>query len=213
MSHDIGVITTCGEETSAIVEAFGLRGGPRAAFDGEVELRRGAVRLVCVEGGEEAYGRMREAFAPPIVALVGVAGRAAAGVRHGDVVVSDEAVRGSGTTVTPGVMRRAVNHFFSIQGEPIEWGEGPYRVLRGRIGHRTGEDGILAVDPPRSDLAHAYRAAGDVDPAAPLHGWVAVLGIAGGSAPRGLAARHAAMVFGAMLPVLGRRPSLIGARS
>src|SRR4051812_9663415 len=128
MSHDIGVITRRDEETAAVVEAFGLRSwsGPdgRVHFEGEVRLLRGAVRLAGVQGGDDACVRLREWCAPPIVALVGVAGGADRAVHLGDVVVSDEVVRdAAGPTVTPPVMRRAVNDFFSIQGEPIEWGD------------------------------------------------------------------------------------------
>lgn len=202
MSHDIGVITSCDDETAAVVAAFGLRAAGDAVFDGDVALRRGTVRLVCVQGGDDAVVLLRERFAPPIVAFVGVAGGGDAGVHLGDVVVSDEV---DGVAVTPPVMRRAVTHFFSIQGEPIEWGEGPYRVLRGRIGDRPGAEGVLAVDGRNPELA----CVADTDDH--LHGWLAVLGIATPSddALRARAAHHAAMVFGAMLPVLGHSRTLI----
>jgi len=188
MSHDIGVITSSDDETSAVIEVFGLRSCGAATFDGDVALRQGAVRLVCVQGDDDAGVLLRERFAPPIVALVGVAERADARVHAGDVVVSDEV---AGVAVAPLVMRRAVNHFFSIQA--IEWAEEPYRVVRDLAFDRR----CLAVArgcPPEST--------------APLHGWLAVLGVGAGRS----AAHHAATVFRAMLPVLVRRPALIGSR-
>jgi len=227
---DIGVITMHDEETAAVLEALRRRevwvdrpSPDKDFFEGDLTFAASGqtVRVVGAQGSD-AYERLRARFAPPVVALVGVAGGARSDVRLGDVVVSDEVVHGTAdTSVTPPVMRRAVNDFFSIQG--IEWGEGPFQVLRGRIGAVGTVDGILAVDTGSADVAHAYDET--PDRGVPLHGWVAVLGISapcdspvGGSTPGGTAepaaerdhpARHAALVFGAMLPVLGHRRRLV----
>jgi adenosylhomocysteine nucleosidase len=215
---DVGVLTVLGVESRAVVDALAGSRDYRVqeARDG-LRFHRatvGAVRVVALQSlhlGQHsamvAFGQLRERWAPPVIALVGVAGAVHRSVDLGDVVVSDEVVCYETRNQTPdGVLREGrslqapplivgkLDAFFAEYGEPlwlVDRAGGGFRVRRGPIG-----SGKAVVANPTSD-ARTYLAgfdhkllaveteAGGVAQAAyealdqdrPVAGWLTVRGI------------------------------------
>jgi adenosylhomocysteine nucleosidase len=253
---DIGIITTLSEETQAMAKVLAAAGELRErAHDGgfrcteaDIEIGHRRLRTVLTQADSPgqrptviAFERLRRTYAPEIIALVGIAGGIHPALRLGDVVVAHEVIyydlrkekngetlrRGQARPI-PGTMRRAVNHFFSREGEPwkthIGHPDGSVRecsVLPGPIG--SGEavvadrnsrirqyvsdfnDKVLCLETEAGGLAEAFhQMAGGPD----VSGWLVVRGISDladadkADTYHNIASRHAAVVLLRILPDL-----------
>jgi adenosylhomocysteine nucleosidase len=142
----IGVITVLSEETSAVAVMMArcgqyrkqtLPGGLRfhEACIGSSGRQLNVVATQALDRGQRsaviAFEQLRQHYAPPVVALVGIAGGINPAVRIGDVVVVQdviyydvrretptEVVRRGQSRPVPAATRRAINDFFSDRGEP-----------------------------------------------------------------------------------------------
>jgi adenosylhomocysteine nucleosidase len=175
---DVGVLTVLGVELRAVARALAgssdyrvraATGGPRFH-----QATLGTTRVVALQSlhlGQRstvvAFEQLREHWAPPVVALVGVAGAVHRCVDLGDVVVSDEVVnydlsketpdgvRRRGQSLhAPGMIGRRLNAFFAEHGEPLRLTDpaGEFSVRRGPIGSGEAIIADSAAD-IRADLA------------------------------------------------------------
>ncbi|WJK36646.1 hypothetical protein [Solwaraspora sp. WMMA2065] len=163
---DLGVLTVLPQETRAVVEVFQqaeeyrrkvLPDGSRV-HEATFETPHGprtAVLMQTLDRGQlsatAAYTRLRHWYAPPIIALVGIAGGISAQLDVGDVVLADQIIfydnhrdtadgprwRGESTALTA-ALTIAVNDLFSTEGEPLRIPSpdhgGDFRVRRGPLG-------------------------------------------------------------------------------
>ncbi|MEV4482762.1 phosphorylase family protein [Micromonospora coxensis] len=163
---DVGVLTVLPQETHAMVSVFRQaddyhqRTLPDRSRVHEATFRTpsgplDAVLLQTLDRGQRsataAYARLRRWYAPPIVALVGIAGGISSRLDVGDVVLADQIIyyderretaegtrwRGESTVLTA-AMTIAVNDLFSTEGEPLTIPsperDGTFRVARGPLG-------------------------------------------------------------------------------
>lgn len=253
---DIGIITILSEETRAMAAVLGAAGDLRErVHDGgfrctEADIGIGHRRLRAVltqadSPGQRptviAFERLRQAYAPEIIALVGIAGGIHSALQLGDVVIAHEVIyydlrkekdgetlrRGQARPL-PGTVRRAVNHFFSREGEPwkthIGHPDGSVRecsVLPGPIG--SGEavvadrnsrirqyvsdfnDKVLCLETEAGGLAEAFH---EMAGGPGVSGWLVVRGISDladtdkDDAYHDIASRHAAVILMRLLPDL-----------
>lgn len=254
---DIGIITILSEETQAMARvllaaAGELRertheGGFRCT-EADIEIGHRRLRTVLTQADSPgqrpaviSFERLRQAYAPEIIALVGIAGGIHPALRLGDVVIAHEVIyydlrkekdgetlRRGQTRPLPGTVRRAVNHFFSREGEPwntyIGHPDGSVRecsVLPGPIG--SGEavvadrnsrirqyvsdfnDKVLCLETEAGGLAEAFHQMA-VGP--DVSGWLVVRGISDladtekDDTYHDIASRHAAVVLLRILPDL-----------
>lgn len=160
---DLGVITILPEETRAVVQMLKRASGYRThplpdgaqAHEADVAIPGGGLRLAAVQALDRgpmsavvAYHRIREHYAPPLVALVGIAGGIRAGVAIGDVVIADSVIfydsrrespegthrRGRHYPVAPEVGHR-LNAFQQVHGATLpDRTGGRFQVYVGPIG-------------------------------------------------------------------------------
>lgn len=254
---DVGIITILSEETRAMARVLLAAAGElhERAHDGgfrcteaDIEIGHRRLRTVLTQADSPgqrptviAFERLRQTYAPEIIALVGIAGGIHPALRLGDVVIAHEVIyydlrkekdgetlrRGQARPL-PGTTRRAVNHFFSREGEPwnahIGHPDGSVRqcsVLPGPIG--SGEavvadrnsrirqyvsdfnDKVLCLETEAGGLAEAFhQMAGGPD----VSGWLVVRGISDladtdkDDTYHDIASRHAAVVLLRILPDL-----------
>jgi adenosylhomocysteine nucleosidase len=253
---DVGVITVLSEETSALVAALRVTGrvSVRVHEDGsrcheaEVNADGRRLRVVATQAADRgqrpavlAFQRLQRYHSPAIVALVGIAAGVHRSVRLGDVVVAQDVIyydhrketasgtlRRGQTRPVPIMVRHAINHFFSSNGEPYRASfrdpDGVTRsgsVLPGLIASgeavvadaRSGirryienfNDKTLAVETEAGGVAEAFHeSAAD----ARTRGWLAIRGISDyADAEKNddyhdIASWHAAAVLIQMLPYL-----------
>jgi adenosylhomocysteine nucleosidase len=254
---DVGIITVLSEETRAVTAALDAAGrcrsqmGPAGLRFREAELGGGrpGLRVVATQALDRgqrsavlAFEQLRRHYAPATVVLVGIAGGISPEVRPGDVVVVHEVIyydmrkerpdgivhRGQARPV-PAAARRAINAFFSDNGEPyralLHGPDGVARachVLPGPIG--SGEavvacesseirryltevnDKTLALETEAGGVAQAfYETAGT---AAAGAGWLAIRGISDDAGAgkddsyHEIASWHAAGILRMLLPYL-----------
>jgi len=171
---DVGVLTVLGVELRAVVDALaGSLDYREHEAPGALRFHRATtcgVRVVLLQSlhlGQRsamvAFAQMREHWAPPVVALVGVAGAVHHSVELGDVVVSDEVVyydmrketpdgalrRGQSLSAPP-MIGRKLNAFFARHDDPLQVADRAGRVFqvrRGAIG-----SGEAVVSDPASDI-------------------------------------------------------------
>lgn len=253
---DVGIITVLSEEmhamTSVLAEAGGIR--RRVHADGfrcyEADIDIGGRRLSGVltqteDRGQRAavitFERLRRNYAPALVALVGIAGGIHPTLRLGDVVVAQEVIyydmrketptatfrRGQSRPV-PSNVRRAINDFFSRNGEPyitsvvdsngvtreckvlpgpIASGEAvvadPYSAIREYVSFFN--DKVLGLETEAGGLAEAFHEMGGGSTGS---GWLVVRGISDhADADKNdkyheIASCHAAVTLMRMLPDL-----------
>jgi adenosylhomocysteine nucleosidase len=143
---DLGVITVLAEETRAVSRILALAAAyeVRELNDGTrfeeatVEADGRAVRIVTTRALDRgplsagiAFDRLRQHYTPAVIAMTGIAGGIHPSVQLGDVVIALEVInydqrketptgsRRRGTSwQVPAMVRRAVNNFFSDNGEP-----------------------------------------------------------------------------------------------
>lgn len=254
---DVGIITILSEETRAMagvaLAAAGrirerVHDGGFRCQEADVEIGHRRLRIVMTQADSPgqrptviAFERLRQTYAPEIIALVGIAGGIHPALQLGDVVVAHEVIyydlrkekggetlrRGEARPL-PGAVRRAVNHFFSREGEPwnthIGHPDGSVRecsVLPGPIG--SGEavvadrnsrirqyvsdfnDKVLCLETEAGGLAEAFH---EVAGGPGVSGWLIVRGISDladtdkDDAYHDIASRHAAVVLMRILPDL-----------
>lgn len=145
---DLGIITVLTEETRAVSGVLAQHSGyrKRELDDGTrfeeaiIEAGGQRVRTVstrAVERGQlsasVAFEKLRQHYAPAVVAITGIAGGIHPSVELGDVIIALEAIsydqrketptgpsrRGTSWQV-PAPVRRAVNNFFNDNGEPCQ---------------------------------------------------------------------------------------------
>ncbi|MGH3166233.1 MAG: hypothetical protein ACRDN0_10125 [Trebonia sp.] len=254
---DVGIITILSEETRAmagvVLAAAGrirerVHGGDFRCREADVGIGHRRLRVVMTQADSPgqratviAFERLRQTYAPEIIALVGIAGGIHPALRLGDVVVAHEVIyydlrkekdgevlRRGQTRPLPGGMRRAVNHFFSREGEPwkthIGHLDGSVRecsVLPGPIG--SGEavvadrnsqirqyvsdfnDKVLCLETEAGGLAEAFH---EMAGGPNVSGWLVVRGISDladtdkDDTYHDIASRHAAVVLMRILPDL-----------
>lgn len=144
---DVGVITVLSEETIAVTAALRAAAGDfnsRVHSDGsrchEAEVDAGGrrIRVVTTQAAHPgqrpavlAFQRLQRHYTPAIIALVGIAAGVHRSVQLGDVVVVQDVIyydlrketehgtlrRGQARPV-PIMVKHAINHFFSSNGEP-----------------------------------------------------------------------------------------------
>lgn len=142
---DIGIITVLPAEMSAVASALAEAGSVRERTheggfryrEADIGVGRERIRAVLTQAdapGQRpaalAFERMRRAYAPAFVALVGIAGRVHPELRPGDVIVAQEVIyydarketpegtlRRGETRPVPAPARRAINDFFSRNRE------------------------------------------------------------------------------------------------
>jgi adenosylhomocysteine nucleosidase len=229
---DVGVLTVLAVESRAVADALsaGRDYRIREAADGLRfhQATLGAARVVALQSlhlGQRSTGtafeQLREHWAPPVVALVGVAAAAHHSVRPGDVVVSDEVVcydtrhgmRPRGERLyAPGMIGRRLNAFFTELGEPLRCADqaGEFSVRRGPIGSAAAAgsaplagwtDTLLAMETESGGVAQAVHER--LDQRHTPAGWLTIRGISGpADAHRDTASRHAAAVLVRLLPYL-----------
>ena len=219
-SADVGILTVLREEIRAVVEVLQsyddyrsapLPGGPQI-HRAEVPAEGGRLRVVAMQTLEPgphsaaaAYHLMRNAFRPPVVLLVGIAGGIRPDLAVGDVVVSDEVIcydarretttdprrRGKSHAMTP-AMRYRVNEFFRRNGPVVSLHPvGSFEVFHGPVGSGgaviTNEDSdireflrrfnekTLAVETEASGVGQAFYE--EIDAERNLAGWMTIRGI------------------------------------
>lgn len=218
---DVGILTVLSEECRAVVDVlrthrdFGsllLAGGPRV-YRAEVRAEGGGdlrvVAMQTLEPGPQsaaaAYHRLRDAFRPPVVLLVGVAGGIRCDLGIGDVVIGEEVIyydarretqarprrRGKSLPATP-ALRHRVNDFFLRNGSTIRLRNGgSVRVFRGPVGTGSAvvtdehsdiveflqrfNEKTLAVETEAGGVGQAFYEEIDADRG--LAGWLTVRGI------------------------------------
>jgi adenosylhomocysteine nucleosidase len=182
---DVGILTVLREEMQAVAGVLAthrnyrtamLPGGPhihRAEVAGEGGEAIRAVAMQTLEPGPQsaaaAYHLMRNAFRPPVLLLVGIAGGIHPDVAIGDVVVSDEVIcydarretptdsrrRGKSHPMTPAVRYR-VNEFFSRNGTVISLRPaGHFSVFHGPVG--SGAAVVTAENSDIRDFLHRFN--------------------------------------------------------
>jgi adenosylhomocysteine nucleosidase len=253
---DIGVITVLSEETRAVSSLMRRSANYRRYQNPDGLLleecllgsRQAPVRVVATQAVERgplsavtAFANLRHSYATPVVAVVGIAGSIHPSAREGDVVVADEVIyydhrketphgenrRGTSKTA-PTLVRRAVNNFFSDQGEPSactatnpSGTQQAFLVHRGPIGSghtviadensliktylENYNDKILAVDTETGGLAQAFY---EEPSSAGEGGWLAIRGISDradtvkNDTHHHIAAWHAALTLERIAPYL-----------
>jgi nucleoside phosphorylase len=176
---DIGVITVLSEETLAVAGmlaragSYQERGGEGGLQFGEAAITAGGqlvkvVTIQALDSGPQstgiAFDHLHRYYAPALVVLTGIAGGIHSSVKLGDVVIGREVIyydhrketpdgtrrRGSSQPV-PAPVRRAVNKFFSDNGEPCPLAvtdpdgiSRAFKVLPGPIG--SGDAVIADAD-------------------------------------------------------------------
>lgn len=162
---DLGVLAILPEETHALLEVFQnglhyrqvrLEDGTRVHESTFVtpDRRVNAVLMQTMHRGQRsaavAYGALRRHYAPPVVALVGIAGAIDPGLEVGDVVIADQVVYYDETRDSPdGTHRRGeatmmpagtaimVRDLFSAKGGTFRLQDAaaaPFKVVHGPIG-------------------------------------------------------------------------------
>jgi adenosylhomocysteine nucleosidase len=253
---DIGVITVLSEETQAVSSlmrqsaSYRRYQNPDGLLFEECLLgsREDPVRVVATQAVERgplsavtAFTNLRRSYVTSVVALVGIAGSINPSAPEGDVVVADEVIyydhrketphgehrRGTSKTA-PTLVRRAVNNFFSDQGEPSACtaadpggAQRTFLVHRGPIGSghtviadesspiktylENYNDKILAVDTETGGLAQAFY---EEPSSAGGGGWLAIRGISDRAdtvkddAYHNIASWHAALTLERIAPYL-----------
>jgi adenosylhomocysteine nucleosidase len=216
---DVGILTVLTEELDAVVERLERHRGYRSVqLPGgvqvhEAEVRGGdgrAVRVAAMQTTDRgprsatlAFERLRQAYRPSVVLLVGVAGGVGADLEIGDVVIADDVVyydarreaadgphrRGQAQAMTA-TLRNRLNAFFrghrTVPADP----DPEIRVWRGPIGSgdavvtdsgsditawlRAFNEKVLAVETEAGGVGQAFYEHLDHDD---LHGWLTVRGI------------------------------------
>jgi adenosylhomocysteine nucleosidase len=217
---DVGILTVLSEELRAVVEVLrthrdyrtgSLPGGPQI-HQAEVMAEGGALRVVAMQTLEPgphsaaaAYHRLRDAFRPPIVLLVGIAGGIRSDLAIGDVVLSDEVIcydarrdtptaprhRGRSHPIAP-ALRYRVNEFFLQNGPTLSLHSGEsFRVFHGPIGSgaavianedsdivdflRRFNEKTLAVETEAGGVGQAFYE--EIDSEQAPTGWLTIRGI------------------------------------
>ncbi len=217
---DIGILTVLTEELQAVVEVLErypnyrieqLPHGAEAHL-AEVPAGDGPLRVVAVQtlapgprSAAVAFQQLQEAYQPPIVLLVGIAGGIRPGLAIGDVVIGEEVVyydarretpegparRGQSQPMSP-VLRHRLNAFFRRYGTSIAISPGEaVRLYRGPIGSgdavvtdadsdiiawlRRFNEKILAVETEAGGVGQAFYE--HVDEDRTLTGWLTIRGI------------------------------------
>ena len=145
---DLGVITVLTEETRAVsrmlahADAYQVTevGDGTRFEEGTIEAGGQQVRTVTTRALDQgplsasiAFDKLRQQYAPAMIAMTGIAGGIHPSVHLGDVIIALEVIsydqrketpagprrRGTGWKV-PVAVRRAVNNFFSDHGEPCQ---------------------------------------------------------------------------------------------
>lgn len=223
---DLGVITILSEETRAVtdllrrsasyreqVEPNGLR-FEEADIDAAGRFLKVVATQSLGRGSQStghAFGNLLQQYVPIVVVLTGIAGGIHPDVALGDVVIGEEIicydqrketpaeVRRRGTSyLVPPTIRRAINRFFSVHGDPCrltvvsaDRTQRTFKVHHGPIGSgdaviadaeseirsylRAFNDKILAVETEAGGLGQAFYE--QVDEQAGASGWLVIRGI------------------------------------
>lgn len=143
---DLGVITVKSLEARAVIDALQLtreRIENVPFYCGTVSSHGEQVRVAMIQNAEQgqrstipAFERLREAFRPAVIALVGIGGGFAPDIPIGDVAIATRAVyydlrketadgiqRRGQEGETSAAVKRAVNSFFVDHGEPAPFSD------------------------------------------------------------------------------------------
>jgi adenosylhomocysteine nucleosidase len=217
---DIGVLTVLTEEHQAVVSVLeeypNYRSEPLVngseAHHADVPAGNGVLRVVAVQtlapgprSAAVAFDRLQDAFNPPVVLLVGIAGAIRADLAVGDVVIGEEVIyydarretpygparRGQTQPMAPVLLHR-LNEFSRRYGKSIpEPPENPVRLYRGPIGSgdavitdegsdivdflRRFNEKTLAVETEAGGVGQAFYER--IDEERSLRGWLTIRGI------------------------------------
>jgi adenosylhomocysteine nucleosidase len=239
---DVGILTVLTEELTAVVDVLQDHSAFRAerqpggwqTFHAKVPADGRALSVVAAQTSGRgprsaalAFGRLRDAFRPSLILVVGVAGGIRRGLEIGDVVIGDEVIyydarpeTGAGPCrsrpMAPALWHRVNEFFRRYRGDVLLPDGGSVRVFRGPIGSgaeqnadvvdllRRSNEKTVAVETGAGGVGRAFYE--QIDHEDGLRGWLTIRGVSGpADGVKGhdqFAADRAALVTDRLLPLL-----------